>query len=119
MYYFVQTLFLLPPTLRNAKAARYVSYAMSPGTPLLVISQSQQPVKNSISRHSRAGGRNVNSFVRHLAAGKGSPYLLGLLDGCMKHSRTLRNDCAYVLPSVRSEFGKRRIVFCAIAALKA
>ena len=58
-------------------------------------------------------------FVRLLAGGKGSPYLYNLLDSCERHTRSMRNKCPYVTPSVRSNFGKSRFVYQAVTALKA
>lgn len=59
-----------------------------------------------------------NALVHHLVAGRGSPYLVQLLDGCDSHARSLRNSCPYVLPYARSSFGKKRFVYRAITALK-
>ena len=57
-------------------------------------------------------------FVQRLLAGKGSSYLQSLVTNCGRHSVSLRNRCSYVLPSVRSCYGKNRFVFRAISILK-
>ena len=59
-----------------------------------------------------------NALAEQLAAGKGSPYLVKLLNDCGSHGRSLRNACAFILPSTRSNFGRKRPVFNLITALK-
>jgi hypothetical protein len=58
------------------------------------------------------------ALIQRVIAGRASSYLLALLNDCEKRERSLRNMCDFVLPSVRSNFGKARFSYVAISALK-
>ena len=57
-------------------------------------------------------------FVRKVDSGVCSPYLKDCLTRCQSHGFSLRNNCTYVVPHVRTDFGKRSFIYNAIVSLK-
>ena len=99
------------------RAARVI-FGVSPNTASGEFSVTEACIELGLPSLASRRAKRFHKFVSHLLVGKGSPYLLNLLEGCGRSKVTLRNTCSFILPSARSRFGKRRFVYAAIAALK-